>query len=200
MPHGLDAVASVTEHDASDDALLAAIAGGDRRAFQTVMARHAASMIALAERVTGNRDDADEIVQQAFLKVWAHAGRWRPDGEAKFSSWLYRVVLNLCIDLRRRAPLVPLEAAGDVADGGPDGLDAAIAAGRRRLVADAMEGVPARQRQALSLYYFGEVSSPRAAEILDVSLAAFESLLVRGKRALRTALARRGIGDSGDVP
>lgn len=185
--------------DPCDDDLLADIAGGDCRALQRLMERHSRPMVVLAQRMTGNSHDADEIVQQAFLKVWAHAGRWRSDGEAKFSSWLYRVVLNLCIDLRRRAPSLPLEEAGDLIDDRPDALETVIADRRRALILAALDEVPERQRQALSLYYFGESTAPQAASILDVSLSAFESLLVRGKRALRTALARRGIGESGDV-
>ena len=163
------------------------------------MERHARSMLLLAQRMTGNPHDADEIVQQAFLKVWTHAGRWRPDGGAQFSSWLYRVVLNLCIDLRRRVAFAPIEDAGDPADDRPDGLDSLQASRRRAAVVDAMDDLPERQRRALSLYYFGEVSGPQAAEILDVSVSAFEALLVRGKRALKEALFRRGIRDLGDV-
>jgi len=156
-------------------------------------------MVILAQRMTGNADDADEIVQQAFLKVWATASRWRPDGTAKFSSWLYRVVLNRCIDLRRKAPLVPIEEAGDPLDDSPDGFDRLVALRRRRVVRDALEELPARQREALSLYYFADLAGPRAAEVLEISVSAFESLLVRGKRGLRAALSRRGFADSGDV-
>ncbi len=95
-----------------DDDLLRRVAAGDRWALQRLMDRHGRAMLALAERTTGNAADADELVQETFLKVWTMAPRWRADGGALFSTWLYRVVLNASLDLRRRRPLHALEEAG----------------------------------------------------------------------------------------
>lgn len=182
-----------------DDGLLRAIAGGDRGAFARLMERHARSMLALATRVTRNCDDADEIVQEAFLKVWVMAPNWRADGEARFATWLYRVVLNACLDRGRRAPFSPLEDAGDPADPGPAGLELAMATQRDSVLAAAMADIPTRQREALTLYYFSDLSAPQAAEILDLSVSALEALLVRGKRSLKAMLQRQGIGGIGDL-
>ena len=191
---------SRSEADApSDHELLAAIAEGDRRSFQRLMDRHVRPMLALATRVMRNADDADEVVQEAFLKVWTMAHKWRSDREAKFSTWLYRVVLNASLDRLRRARFVAAEEAGEQADPAPGGLDLAMAHQRQRLVSLAMAEMPARQRQALSLYYFSDLSAPEAARVLDLSLGAMEALLVRGKRSLKTALARLGIRGIGDV-
>lgn len=187
------------DDDPGDDDLLRAAADGDRPAFRRLMDRHSRPMLALAQRVTGSAHDADEIVQEAFLKVWTMAPRWRPDGEAKFSTWLYRVVLNACLDRRRRVVFAPLEEAGDPADCAPGGLDQAMSRQCRAVIAAALEALPQRQRAALSLYYYGEVSAPQAARILDMSLPALEALLVRGKRALRKALLRHGVGGMGDI-
>jgi len=182
-----------------DDELLRAIAQGDRRSFQRLMERHVRAMLALSTRVVRNPDDADEIVQEAFLKVWTLAPRWRPDREAKFSTWLYRVVLNASLDRLRRVRFVPVEEAGDPADPSPGGEDRAVERQRERLVSEAMAEMPARQREALSLYYFSDLTAPEAARVLDLSLTAMEALLVRGKRSLRGALARLGIRGIGDV-
>ncbi|KIL98404.1 DNA-directed RNA polymerase specialized sigma subunit sigma24-like protein [Paramagnetospirillum magnetotacticum MS-1] len=184
---------------ASDDDLLRAIGQGDRRSFQRLMERHVRAMLALSTRVLRNPADADEVVQEAFLKVWTLASGWQSDREAKFSTWLYRVVLNASLDRLRRVRFVAVEEAGDPADPSPGGLDRVVARQRERLVSTAMAEMPARQRQALSLYYFSDLTAPEAARVLDLSLSAMEALLVRGKRSLKTALARLGIRGIGDV-
>ena len=183
----------------NDDHLLLAIAEGDRRAFQRLMERHARPMLALSTRVLRNADDADEIVQEAFLKVWTMAPRWQSDRDAKFSTWLYRVVLNASLDRLRRVRFQPLEEAGDPPDPAPGGLDQAMANQRQRLVSLAMGEMPSRQRQALSLYYFSDLSAPEAAKVLSLSITAMEALLIRGKRNLKAALGRLGIRGMGDV-
>jgi RNA polymerase sigma-70 factor (ECF subfamily) len=136
-----------------DDALLTDIAAGDRRAFQRLMERHAKPMLALAQRVIGNAHDADEVVQETFLKVWSMAARWDPDGRANFSTWLYRVVLNASLDRLRRAPLASLEEADSIADQAPSSLDQTLARQRHKIVAQAMSRLPPRQQAALSLHY-----------------------------------------------
>jgi RNA polymerase sigma-70 factor (ECF subfamily) len=188
---GIDAV--------GDDDLLRAVAQGDRAAFGALMQRHAHSMLSLATRVTRNADEADEIVQDVFLKVWKMAPRWESNREAKFTTWLYRVVLNASLDLRRRMRSAPLEDAGDPIDGAPGGLELALANQRDRLVAQALDDIPTRQRAALTLHYFADLSAPQAARVMELTVPAVESLLVRGKRALKSALARRGITGIGDV-
>lgn len=182
-----------------DDDLLRAIASGNRHAFARLMERHARPMLALATRVTRSVDDADEIVQETFLKVWIMAPKWQADGEAKFATWLYRVVLNACLDRGRRVPFSPLEDAGDPPDPKPAGLDMAMAAQRDSILSTAMADMPPRQREALTLYYFSDLSAPQAAEILDLSVSALEALLVRGKRSLKAMLQRQGISGIGDL-
>ncbi len=184
---------------ASDDDLLRGIAQGDRRCFQRLMERHVRAMLALATRVLRNADDADEIVQEAFLKVWTLAPKWRSDSEAKFSTWLYRVVLNASLDRLRRVRFVAEDEAEEQADPAPGGLERVMARQRERLVTVAMAEMPSRQRQALSLYYFSDLTAPEAARVLGLSLGAMEALLVRGKRSLRAALARLGVRGMGDV-
>lgn len=195
-PDGLDSPAT---GEPSDDALLEAAADGDRAAFRRLMERHTRPTLALAQSITGNDHDADEVVQDAFLKAWIMAPCWEPERGAKFSTWLYRVVLNSSIDRRRRRPFAQIEEADEVIEPGPGGLDRAIENQRGAIVAEALEGLSSRQREALSLYYFSEVNGPQAARILGITVSAFEALLARSKRALRIALKRRGITRIGDV-
>ncbi|MCR6632550.1 MAG: RNA polymerase sigma factor [Magnetospirillum sp.] len=181
-----------------DESLLLAVGRGDHRAFAALMERHGAFALALAMRMTGNPQDAEEVAQEAFLRVWSMAGRWRPGG-ARFTTWLYRVVVNLCLDRKRRAPMLALDDVAEPADPTPSGLDSCAAGQAHMLVAAALAALPGRQRAAVSLCYFGEVSCQEAADSLEISLSALESLLVRGRRALRTYFARRGLKKTGDV-
>jgi RNA polymerase sigma-70 factor, ECF subfamily len=183
----------------TDDDLLLAIAKGDQLAFRRLMERHAKPMLALAQRTTGSAEDADEVVQEAFLKVWRLAGRWEVGGAATFSTWFYRVVFNACLDRRRRAPMAPLEEAGMPVDPAPIGFETAQSKQRRAAIVDAIEQLPRRQKEAVWLYYFGEVTAPEAAEILGMSLSALEALLVRGRRSVKKALTKRGILTLGDI-
>jgi len=185
--------------DGTDDDLLLSIAEGSQRAFRLLMQRHARPMLALAQRVTGSAEDADEIVQESFLKVWRLAKKWEVGGAASFSTWFYRVVLNACLDRKRRLPMAPLEDAGEPVDPSPDGSDCALTRQRRSVLLAALNQLPDRQKQAVSLCYFGEVSGPEAAKILDMSLSALEALLVRGRRGLKKSLMKHGISSVGDI-
>lgn len=153
----------------------------------------------LAMRMSGNATDAEEVAQEAFLRVWSAAPRWNANGGARFSTWLYRVVMNLCLDRKRRAPMLALDDVAEPADPSPNGLDHCSGGQASALVAEALATLPDRQRAAVALCYFGEVSCQDAADSLEVSLSALESLLVRGRRALRDFFVRRGLKKMGDV-
>src|SRR6478752_4280611 len=101
----------------SDHDLMARAAKGDERAFRTLAGRHAGAALRLARHILGNEAMAEDVVQDAFLRVWINAPRWRP--EAAFRTWLYRIVVNLCLNARRRAPDLPLEAAVQSVEPGP---------------------------------------------------------------------------------
>src|ERR1700754_3777604 len=108
-----------------DTDLVARAGQGDRTAAQALMGRHLPKMLTLARRMLGDPAEAEDAVQDVFLKLWTHAARWQP-GKAKFETWLYRVTLNACYDRLRRRGTEPLEAAAAVPDDrpGPDaGLD-----------------------------------------------------------------------------
>jgi RNA polymerase sigma-70 factor (ECF subfamily) len=173
--------------DQSDEDLMARVAQGEQTAFRALAARHAAAAIGLARRVTGSHADAEEIVQEALLRVWIHAPRWRP--LASFRTWFYRVVLNLCLNRRRRhAPDLPFEAAGDPADPAPDPSARIEQDETDRRVAAAIAALPERQRAAIVLTYYQGCSNAETAHVLDTSVSAVETLLVRAKRGLRESL------------
>src|SRR5262245_22831829 len=180
--------------DDSDEALMARVARGDERAFQLLSRRHLPAMLGLARRILGNAAEAEDVAQEAFMRVWTHAPRWQP--LAQFRTWLTRIVTNLCLDRRRRAPWVELEAAGEIVDPTPDAAQKAEVDERERMLAAAIEKLPARQRTAVVLTYGEGMSNAQVAEILDTSVSAVETLLVRGKQNLRRALG--GVIDKDD--
>jgi RNA polymerase sigma-70 factor (ECF subfamily) len=176
-------------HVLSDETLMQKVGAGDEPAYRVLIDRHLGQSLGFATRVTGDRADGEEVMQEAFLRLWKGAANWQPGG-ARFTTWFYRVVLNLCIDRqrKRRAATVPLDAAGDPADE-RQGADADIhdrQVGQR--IEDALGQLPERQRAAISLCYLQGLSNKEAAEVLEVNVKALESLLTRGRAALKERL------------
>jgi RNA polymerase sigma-70 factor (ECF subfamily) len=169
--------------DDSDEALMALVARGDEPAYRLLTRRHLPAMLGLARRILGNAADAEDVAQEAMLRVWTHAPRWQP--LAAFRTWLTRVVVNLCLDRKRRAPADPAPGAGEKAEHKE----------RERLLAAAVAELPARQRTAIMLTYSEGMSNAQVADILDTSVSAIETLLVRGKQNLRTRLGHMIDGD-----
>ena len=175
----------------SDEMLMAAIAAGDQLAFARLVERHLARTVGLATKLMGSRADGEEVAQEAFTRVWAHAARWRPlgsGGNARFTTWLYRIVVNLAIDRKRR----PVHAAMDDVDEPVDEADDGFVRIHRRQVSDAvtvaMMQLPERQRVALALCFFEGMSNIEAGKVMSLSVGAVESLLVRARRSLRQGL------------
>jgi RNA polymerase sigma-70 factor (ECF subfamily) len=174
----------------SDEALMARIARGDEAAFRVLAGRHAARIVALAARILGNRADAEDVAQDALLRVWTNAPRWQP--LAKFRAWLTRITVNLCLDRKRRAPWVALEAAGELTDPAPGAVERHEDFERERALADAIGALPLRQRTAIVLIYREGLNYAEAADILDTSVSAVETLVARGKQGLRRVLGGEG--------
>jgi len=180
-------------------ALLKRSARGDHAAFAELYDATARRVHGLVLRVVRDPAQAEEVAQEAFLRVWTTASRWRPEGAA-FRTWLYRIVVNLCLDRARRKPFAPLEDAGDPRDPSPDALARLESAETKRRVGAAIGLLPERQRAALVLSYFDGLSNAEAAQVLGVSVSGLEALLVRARRALRGRLADDDRGDdAGDA-
>ena len=170
-----------------DDRLLQGVAEGDRSAFAKLRERHLNRVFSLALRVTGSRADAEDAAQEAFTRAWRKAASWRP-GEAKFSTWLYRVTMNLCIDARRKPQNEQLDPELPLADPQPGAETQLMAAEQEAQVRAAMAALPERQREAMALCYTLGLSNAEAAATMEISVKAYESLLVRAKRDIRTRL------------
>ncbi|MBV8792065.1 MAG: sigma-70 family RNA polymerase sigma factor [Pseudolabrys sp.] len=175
--------------EAPDEVLMARTAGGDERAFRALARRHVPHVIALARGILRNGADAEDVAQEAMLRVWTHAPRWKPI--APFRAWLRRVVVNLCLDRKRKIGFSPLEAAGDVVDAAPDAAARREARDEERQLDVAIDRLPDRQRAAIVLTYHEGLSNAQTAEALDTTVKAVETLLVRAKQALREALGAK---------
>jgi RNA polymerase sigma-70 factor (ECF subfamily) len=139
-----------------------------------------------------NRSDAEEVVQEAFMRVWVKAPNWRPQdqaGGAQFGTRFHRILVNLSIDRRRKPANEELEKAGEVADEAPSALDAVEGGETSKRVAAAVAELPERQRAALALCHFEGKTNIEAAAALGITVGAVESLLVRARRALKESLA-----------
>lgn len=173
--------------DDSDDALIERVARADADACRALVERHLGRMVSFARRTLGDPSEAEDVAQEVFLRLWAHAGRWRA-GEARLSTWLHRVAANLCIDRLRKRRERPLEEAPEPADARPH---AAEALGEREIgrhVNAAIRELPTSQRMAIAMCHFQGLSNLEAADALGVSVEALESLLARGRRKLRERL------------
>lgn len=184
--------AAAPETGGSDDAAMARIAARDALAFSRVVEAQLGLLHRVAYRMLGDGAEAEDVAQEALLRLWASAERWRP-GQAGIAAWLTRVAVNLCLDRLRRRRFSSDAEVPERADDTP-GADAAMAEEQLRATALAALGdLTERHRAAIVLTYYEELPNAAAAEVLEMKLKAFESLLLRARGAMRVALAARGL-------
>jgi RNA polymerase sigma-70 factor (ECF subfamily) len=173
--------------EVSDETLLVLYGNGDRAAARSLTLRLGPLAYRVALRMLGDRAEAEDLAQEALLRLWKIAPEWRT-GEAKVSTWLYRVVTNLATDRLRRRRGVGLDEAPEVADGAASALERIIDADRAQALQLALAQLPARQRQAVVLRHLEGLSNPEIAAAMEIGVEAVESLTARGKRALAALL------------
>ena len=171
-----------------DRVLILAFADGDRQAAQQLTERLMPKIHAHAYYRLGNIADAEDVTQEAFLRLWKFAPRWE-QGNAHVSTWLYRVVSNLCKDLYRRPKLEDLDVAKEPTDDTQSPAEKIDDHYRQKALYGAMSLLPENQRLAVQFRYIDELTNPEIAEIMGLSVEAVESLTARGKRKLIEVLA-----------
>ncbi len=178
----------MAENDKTDEQLAADLSGGDMSALGELASRHQAKVLSLAYRMLNDWDQAEDLAQEAFLRVYRSVGKYH--GKSKFTTWLYRVVVNLCLDQRRkRRNVVQI-----------DDIEAVLAEARqadpleKREIAEAVRRAVAqlneRQRMVVILHRFEGLSHGQVSELTGWSKSAVESLLVRAYEALRGELKK----------
>ncbi len=176
--------------DVSDEALLVLYANGDSEAARALNVRLTPRAFGQANRMLADRAEAEDVAQEAMLRLWKIAPDWR-QGEAKVTTWLYRVVANLCTDRLRKQRAVDLDAVPEPEDDREDAAGALQQKARMAALQGALAELPDRQRLAVSLRHIEGLANPEIAEIMEISTEAVESLTARGKRALTAILAGR---------
>ena len=187
----------------TDEDLLVLYAAGDAAAARALVQRLAPRVLGFAARLLGgDRAEAEDVTQEALLRLWRAAPGWR-SGEARVTTWLYRVVANLATDrlrARARRRQDALDLVPEVADDHPGAVAQLIETDRQAALSRALSALPDRQREAVVLRHLEGLSNPEIGEILGVGVEAVESLVARGKRALAAALSgqREALGYEGE--
>jgi RNA polymerase sigma-70 factor (ECF subfamily) len=187
---------ALSERDPDAD-LVARVGAQDPAAVRTLVSRKLPRLLALATRMLGDRMEAEDVAQEAFVRIWKQAPQWQ-EGEARFDTWIHRVALNLCYDRLRGRREDPVADLPDEVDPQPLPDLQLEARARDERVRAALAALPVRQREALVLNYYQELSNIEAAALMGITVDALESLLARARRNLRAQLADSGL--SKDMP
>ncbi|WP_321448541.1 RNA polymerase sigma factor [uncultured Cohaesibacter sp.] len=171
----------------SDDELLGLIAMGQEEAFQALVERHVDRGYAVAYRILQDGPEAEDVLQDAFLQVWTRRGNWKA-GRAKFSTWLFKVVTNRCIDLLRKNRTSAMDELPDLKDDSSNQSAVLEMQEAIDLLEGAVAQLPDQQRIAIVFSYNESMSNSEIAEIMETSVSAVESLLKRGRQKLRQIL------------
>jgi len=176
----------MTDTPRTEDEWLTRAARGDRQACQILVERHLPGVFRFSRRMLRSEQDAEDVAQETFLRLWKTADRF--EGRSALRTWLFRVAHNLCIDQLRRRREVALDESHDAPTSQPGPLRLIAQRERAESVRRAIEALPERQRAAITLVHHEGLPQSEAADVLGVSVDALESLLSRGRRALRKAL------------
>ena len=173
-----------------DEHLLKLIIAGDHSAFSELVKRHTKKYYSIAYRVLFNKNDAEDVVQEAFLKIWKNPESWNSSHNVKFTTWFYKVVINLCLDYKKKNMLDTSDKYEEI-ESNTNIQDGIIDIKRRQELVDRyINELPERQQIALNLCFYEGVSNKEAAEIMDINLKALQSLIMRAKTNLKEKLQK----------
>lgn len=168
-----------------DESLIRLIQQGDHGAFSEIVNRHSKRFYSIAYRILFNKHDAEDIVQEAFLKLWGKSELWNHNREAKFTTWFYRVVVNLCLDYNRGKKPMSLSEDIQLIDR-INGQEVVLNKKQRQEILNRfIQELPERQQLALNLCFYEGLSNQEAADIMGVKLKALQSLIMRAKTTLK---------------
>ena len=189
---------SVGELNDTDREIVDSVRAGNPRSYAMLVDRHKDRAMTLAVRLIRSREEAEEIVQDAFLRAYRNLDQFR--GEAKFSTWFYRILYNLCMTrvARRRGNLVTLEVdAGKMADSAVAGeemisaLDRIEQEERSTIIASEIENLPEKFKTLLTFFYVQEMSYKEICSVLGIPLGTLKTNLFRGRNLLRMRVLTR---------
>jgi len=170
-----------------DETLMQRVGTGDHAACRELVERHLGRIVAFAGRVLGDRTMAEDVAQEVFLRLWSQAQRWRPSG-ARLTTWLHRIALNLCLDWLARRRETPLDEIDEPVDQKPHATVLLQEQNLSHQVGKALDELLDSQRIAITLCYYQGLRNSEAAQMMEISVEALESLLARGRRTLKSRL------------
>lgn len=186
-------VSSQTSSDVTvaslDDHLIERMRRNDEGAYRLLVERHIDRAYGLALRILKNQADAEDVAQEAFVKAWLNRDKWQA-GRAKFSTWLYRVIVNRCIDLQRSPRSEWIDNVPEPADTAEDSVSTIQKQQIYGRLEEAVDRLPTQQRAAVVLSYYEEMTNAEIAEVMGTTISATEALLKRGRQRLREILKR----------
>ncbi len=188
LPAGFYPMAEQLATEASDEELLELISTGADEAFTEIVRRHTEKFYSIAYRVLADRNEAEDTVQEAFLMLWETPHKWDSHKNAKFTTWFYRVVTNLSLDKKKKRRPQEITEHTDLRDSNPDPEALALSAQKKDRLEAMIDALPLAQQTALNLTFYEGLTNREAARVMDISIKAFESLLVRAKHTLRTKI------------
>jgi len=172
--------------DDTDESLMALVQQGSHQAFSILVRRNTPRFFASAYNLCGNGTVAEDMVQEAFLKIWQKPGLWKNDRGAKFTTWFYRILVNMNIDrLRKSGRTTGDDVLEYTADSGASPEAQTMMNEEQAGLEEALASLPERQRTALTLCFYDGLSNAEAADVMGVKLKALESLIMRAKAGLK---------------
>lgn len=172
--------------DESDESLMRHIKGGNHQAFSTLVRRHTQRFYAGAYSLCRNAAQAEDMVQEAFLRIWQKPDLWKDDKGAKFTTWFYRILVNMNIDGLRKNKRNAGDAALEYAVDTAASPESATAMNEEQAQLEAaIASLPERQATALNLCFYEGLSNAQAADVMGVKVKALESLLMRAKAGMK---------------
>lgn len=175
------------QHLDPDADLISSLQAGESAALETLMERHLTTIYNLAYYMVGDQMSAEDISQTVFLKTWQTISDWKP-GQAKLITWMRRVTTNACLDYLRKKKPIYTDKVPELVDGGDTPFEALSRQDQSARVKMALMSLPERQRGAVTLSYYQGLSQRDGAAVMNISEGAYESLLVRGRKTLKTLL------------
>lgn len=173
-----------------DESLMDFIRGGNQTAFDALVARHHRRFYGMVYRWVMNQQDAEDIVQDAFVKLWSGKARWKGNRKARFVTWFYRILYNQAMDCLRARRRATAELVDDIPSGERSAEQDEMEQQAQRALRDALCLLPDNQRIAVNLFYFEDMPQKQIAKMMGISVKALESLLSRAKAGLRERMAQ----------
>lgn len=182
-----------TLEELNDESLMDLVLEQHHQAFAVLVGRRHKMFYAAAFRMMHTKEEAEDITQEAFLKIWQNPNIWKKGKGAKFTTWFYKIVINMCLDKLKKAKTIHVEVDEAFSTNAPSQEHVLQTIREKKILEKEISSLPLKQKTALNLCVYEEMSNKEAAQIMGIKVKALESLLMRAKAGLRDRLTRKGM-------